>query len=731
MALKLSVLPAFNGADESSGFQTYSLCPDPDGHSVWALMLYWGSLPDNTPSGPDVQYNIVKIDLNTKQITKKWNYDTGSMPLGCVEGSCFFFLDSDGMIWTARGPAAGALQQNDPNSGFALVSSFGQSTIATDPEFIDSLNSHGSPSWVNWTVGGIKYMAYIAQHSSWETMIVVCNLTTGHVIGNFWTFEGFGSTYSNPAFAAANHLALGDIFVDASGNLWWVMEEVNSGGVIGASDNAWFFKWSPADGTVAQPIRTVQLADPFLNNVSWTIVPSARYNSVGTAISNGTDLRAHYIPAKNYVALGKAQNAGGRSGFGGDISILDMNGLTFSQVAFIPSADPAAMIYAPDSGEDIGAYLWQDNSKRQGISNANIIVSSSGAAGGTDAVGRASLLSSSDLSTLKSYDLNAAVLAADPLYVAGFHWCYSWPFDNQLSGGEYIAGDMVTTVSGDHLFIAKNTIAYPTATNPAADPTNWTDLAPGSPFPGGSGLIYRGVYDATVAYSKNDVVVREDYVGDVTGRPFTATADSTGVDPIVSGSDFWFPATNTPWYPWLQPTFPNTRASCGGVLAHMLYYETAERIVWTYDFLGSPLYMLSPDVLPPPPNVPGPPGGTSFIPKPQPAPGLIQNIPLNNLPNQTWDVAVRVNGQPVTLQIVLRYNEIARYWIATVRDQDGNLLIDSLPFITGTGISQNLLGQFAYLAIGSAAIFNASGTPVDHPNNQDLGKDFLLLWGEN
>jgi hypothetical protein len=112
---------------------------------------------------------------------------------------------------------------------------------------------------------------------------------------------------------------------------------------------------------------------------------------------------------------------------------------------------------------------------------------------------------------------------------------------------------------------------------------------------------------------------------------------------------------------------------------------------------------------PPTPNFPSPPGGDHFTPKPPLTAGPVQNIPLDNSPNQVWNVTVLVDDVPVTLSIVLRYNELAEYWVATVRDINGNVLLDSLPFVTGDGISQNLLGQFAYLGIGSATIFNASG----------------------
>lgn len=587
--MPLSVLPAFNGADEGSGYQAYSLCPDPDGHSIWAFMIGngLGGLPDNVPSGPNVQYNIVKIDLNTQQITKTWN---NTSLQGYVEGSVFVFFDNAGKIWTSDGAV---LNQNDPNNSFTLGKSFGQHTNTAAANYMPLNANH--VSWVNWTVSGIEYLAFYAPNPA-DSFITVVNLTTGSgsVVGNFWTRDRLGH-FSDPAFNGSfASLALGDIFVDGSGNLRWVMEEINSGGVGGKSDFAWFFMWSVPSGTKVQPTNGLGFVDPFLNGVTWQKVASSEYNSVGTSISNGADLRAQYLPASNCVLLGKAQTASPRTGFGGDVAILRLS--DFSQVAYIPSADPSAMIYAPDSGEDIGAYVFQDNSKRSGISNSDVILPSSGAGGGTDAIGRATLVSPTDLSTIKTFDLNNTILATDPLNVAGFQWCYSWPTDNQLSGGQYIPGDFVTIFSGvdTNIYVAKTTMSYPAATSPASDPTNWTAVTSGSSFPGAAGSVftYRGVYDATVQYNKNDVVMRTDFNGSTVGRIFTAMATSTGVDPIISGSDFWFPTSNTPWYPWNSP-LPNTRASMGGPLAHVLYYESRNAIIWTYDFLGSPVYMLT------------------------------------------------------------------------------------------------------------------------------------------
>lgn len=105
-----------------------------------------------------------------------------------------------------------------------------------------------------------------------------------------------------------------------------------------------------------------------------------------------------------------------------------------------------------------------------------------------------------------------------------------------------------------------------------------------------------------------------------------------------------------------------------------------------------------------------------------------QIVPLQNLPNQTIQVTLTVDGKNVTRVFKISYNEIAAYWVLSIFDSAGNLLLSSIPFITGNAPAGNLLAQFAYLGLGGATIINASGVPVDHPNNTNLGTDFQLAW---
>ena len=105
-----------------------------------------------------------------------------------------------------------------------------------------------------------------------------------------------------------------------------------------------------------------------------------------------------------------------------------------------------------------------------------------------------------------------------------------------------------------------------------------------------------------------------------------------------------------------------------------------------------------------------------------------QIVPLDSNPNQTWQTTVSINGGPVSFSVTLNYNEVQGCWQMSLYDANGNLLLSSMPLVTGT----NLLGQFQYLASGSIYILNASNvSEPDFPNSFDLGSDFVLAWSDN
>jgi hypothetical protein len=108
-----------------------------------------------------------------------------------------------------------------------------------------------------------------------------------------------------------------------------------------------------------------------------------------------------------------------------------------------------------------------------------------------------------------------------------------------------------------------------------------------------------------------------------------------------------------------------------------------------------------------------------------------QIVPLTNSPNQTLNVALNVNGSVLRLQLGIMFSEMAQYWLMSVWDSTGNLLLSSVPMITGSWPAANLLAQFGYLNIGSCYIINLGQVSDDYPGGNELGNDFSLLWSDN
>jgi hypothetical protein len=120
-------------------------------------------------------------------------------------------------------------------------------------------------------------------------------------------------------------------------------------------------------------------------------------------------------------------------------------------------------------------------------------------------------------------------------------------------------------------------------------------------------------------------------------------------------------------------------------------------------------------------------------------------------------VQLQVDGNTLTLNLIIKYDDMAGYWIMSISDISNNLLIDSIPMICGAYPAANLLQQQRYLAIGSAFIVNVGNTSsvgggnigygqggygqgpyggqegqggVDYPNQFNLGTTFQLWWGD-
>ena len=106
-------------------------------------------------------------------------------------------------------------------------------------------------------------------------------------------------------------------------------------------------------------------------------------------------------------------------------------------------------------------------------------------------------------------------------------------------------------------------------------------------------------------------------------------------------------------------------------------------------------------------------------------------IPLDNSPNQTFQATIEIDGKNVSFEFSLNYNEMAGYWMMKLMNQASSaVILDCVPLVPGAFPSANILAQYAYLRIGSAYVYKAGKSPLDYPNNNGLGDNFLLIWGD-
>ncbi len=106
-----------------------------------------------------------------------------------------------------------------------------------------------------------------------------------------------------------------------------------------------------------------------------------------------------------------------------------------------------------------------------------------------------------------------------------------------------------------------------------------------------------------------------------------------------------------------------------------------------------------------------------------------QIIPITNTQqNQTIQTTLNINNKNVILTIDLNFNRIANYWTMNITDTaSNNRLLSGVPLLYGA----NLLGQFEYLQIGEWYIDKVTNTPLDSPDANSLGTDFVLNVGDN
>jgi len=106
-------------------------------------------------------------------------------------------------------------------------------------------------------------------------------------------------------------------------------------------------------------------------------------------------------------------------------------------------------------------------------------------------------------------------------------------------------------------------------------------------------------------------------------------------------------------------------------------------------------------------------------------------IPLSSEPNQSLTITLPVDDVNITLNLECRYNSKADYWTLKATDYTTKeVYFDGMPLLYGVYPSANQLEQLSYKRIGSFLLVKNGEVDLDMPNQDALGKEFLLVWGD-
>lgn len=111
---------------------------------------------------------------------------------------------------------------------------------------------------------------------------------------------------------------------------------------------------------------------------------------------------------------------------------------------------------------------------------------------------------------------------------------------------------------------------------------------------------------------------------------------------------------------------------------------------------------------------------------------MAYKIPVSNYPNQTFNVSIPVDEGNIEFEFTLNYNVIADYWVMSAKNaKTQEVLFSRLPLLVSYMRFSNILSQMGYKLIGSAFPFPIQWTKLARPNDDDLGKNYTLLWSDS
>lgn len=104
----------------------------------------------------------------------------------------------------------------------------------------------------------------------------------------------------------------------------------------------------------------------------------------------------------------------------------------------------------------------------------------------------------------------------------------------------------------------------------------------------------------------------------------------------------------------------------------------------------------------------------------------MQLIPLDNSPNQNFDITLEYNGKNVIYNLYLSYNP-DNYWTIQMRNSSKKPITDCIPLLSG----ENLLQGLEYLDLGELYLLPKSNVNQEVPDIYNIESDYYLVWRGN
>lgn len=110
-------------------------------------------------------------------------------------------------------------------------------------------------------------------------------------------------------------------------------------------------------------------------------------------------------------------------------------------------------------------------------------------------------------------------------------------------------------------------------------------------------------------------------------------------------------------------------------------------------------------------------------------------LPVTSDPNQTFEVSLPVDSTNKRLKFFFSWNPIGQYWQFDLFDQNRNgaQLLSNIPVFPIDFPYNNTILRYEYKEIGSLYLVNVGDSTSesnDRPNINNLGTDWVMVWGD-